>query len=265
MDGYRIIEYKKSYSELVKNRTFTPLGRYKDSFYINKRKLFFKEEKDRINYELLGDLIASYLDINHTSYVACIIKTTSREFKGLISKDYRIDNYMLVKLDKILGKKDMTLDNILYSLNIYFKQYKNKEEIITRIFNDIIEHYMLDLLLGNIDNGRFNYELIVGDDNAYLSPYSDFGMIFNYTSTNLKVNSKLDNSLYNNLEELLTDKDYYNRFITMYNKLTPVKLEEIEENLKLDDNFKNIIFLSYTRHYLLVGDILKRINKKKIK
>ena len=168
-------------------------------------------------------------------------------------------------LDSTYGKDEW--DNFLNTLKPEKRTYarENKEEIITRIYNDIIEHYMLDLLLGNIDNGRYNYELIVGDDNAYLSPYSDFGMIFNYTSTNLKVNSKLDNSLYNNLEELLTDKDYYNRFITMYNKLTPAKLEEIEENLNLEDNFKNIIFLSYTRHYLLVGDILKRINKKKIK
>ena len=58
---YQVLEYKRSYNDLVKDRTFAPLGRYKDCFYISKRKLFFKEEQDRINYELLGDIIANNL------------------------------------------------------------------------------------------------------------------------------------------------------------------------------------------------------------
>ena len=40
---YQVLEYKRSYNDLVKDRTFAPLGRYKDCFYISKRKLFFKE------------------------------------------------------------------------------------------------------------------------------------------------------------------------------------------------------------------------------
>lgn len=266
---YQVLEYKRSYNDLVKDRTFAPLGRYKDCFYISKRKLFFKEEQDRINYELLGDIVADDLSINHTSYEPYVIKTTSREMKGLLSKDYRIPNHLLVKFDKILGNKDMTLDNILLSLNIYFKGYQNKEEIIKRIYNDVIKHYMLDLLLGNIDNGKYNYELIVGDDNAYLSPYSDFGMIFNFTSTNLRVNNEVDNSLYNNLKLLLTNELYYKEFIKMYKKITPDRMEgllkEVEDakNIPLGDNFKNIVFLSYMKHYLMIDGIIKEINKKR--
>lgn len=272
MDNYyQVLEYKRSYNDLVKDGTFAPLGRYKDCFYISKRKLFFKEEQDRINYELLGDIVADDLSINHTSYQPYVIKTTSREMKGLLSKDYRIPNHLLVKFDKILGNKDMTLDNILLSLNIYFKEYQNKEEIIKRIYNDVIKHYMLDLLLGNIDNGKYNYELIVGDDNAYLSPYSDFGMIFNFTSTNLRVNNEVDNSLYNNLRLLLTNDLYYKEFIKMYKKITPDRMEELlkevedAKNIPLEDNFKNIVFLSYMKHYLIIDGIIKEINKDKRK
>ena len=268
---YQVYEYKRSYNELVKDRTFTPLGRYKDCFYISKRKLFFKEEQDRINYELLGDIIANNLEIDHTNYQPCIIKTTSREIKGLISKDYRIPNHLLIKFDKILENKDMKLDNILISLNMYFKDYHNREEIIKRIYNDVIKHYMLDLLLGNIDNGKYNYELIVGDDNAYLSPYTDFGMIFNFTSTNLRVNNEVDNSLYNNLRLLLTNDLYYKEFIKMYKKITPERMEELlkevedNKNISLGDNFKNIVFLSYMKHYLIIDGIIKEINKDKRK
>lgn len=268
---YQVLEYKRSYNDLVKDRTFAPLGRYKDCFYISKRKLFFKEEQDRINYELLGEIVADDLSINHTSYEPYVIKTTSREMKGLLSKDYRIPNHLLVKFDKILENKDMTLDNILISLNIYFKDYHDREEIIKRIYNGVIKHYMLDLLLGNIDNGKYNYELIVGDDNAYLSPYTDFGMIFNFTSTNLRVNNEVDNSLYNNLRLLLTNDLYYKEFIKMYKKITPDRMEELlkkvedNKNISLGDNFKNIVFLSYMKHYLIIDGIIKEINKDKRK
>lgn len=268
----KVISYKKSFNELIKNKTITVLGRYKDSFYINPKKLFFKEEKDRISYELLGDFIADYLNIEHTKYEECLIKTTSREIKGLVSKDYRIPNHTLVKFNKILGKKDMTIDNIQLSLDKYFNNYPNKEEIISRIMDGVVEHYMLDLLLGNIDNGRYNYEIIVGDTNAHLSPYSDFGMIFNYTNTNLRVDNTCDNSVYNNLSKLLENKKYYDRFTSMYNSLNPFVLEDLinkletNKNTSINDNTKNIIFLSYSRHYMLVRNVLETLrNKNKTK
>ena len=166
----------------------------------------------------------------------------------------------------------MTIDNIQLSLDKYFNNYPNKEEIISRIMDGVVEHYMLDLLLGNIDNGRYNYEIIVGDTNAHLSPYSDFGMIFNYTSTNLRVDNTCDNSVYNNLSKLLENKKYYDRFTSMYNSLNPFVLEDLinkletNKNTSINDNTKNIIFLSYSRHYMLVRNVLETLrNKNKTK
>lgn len=117
---YKIIHYKKTFDALIKNKTITSLGRYKSSFYINKRKLFFKEEVDRMYYELLGNSIAEYLNINYTYYEPTIIKTATREIKGLVAKDYRREGYSLVKFNKLLNGKEMTLDNIKIALNIYF-------------------------------------------------------------------------------------------------------------------------------------------------
>ena len=83
---------------------------------------------------------------------------------------------------------------------------------------------------------------------------------------------EIDNSIYSNLKILLKEDKYYQDFINMYNKLNPFILEELIEELEekrkiaLDDNFKNIIFLSYSKHYMLVRNILEMLrNKNKIK
>lgn len=97
-------------------------------------------------------------------------------------------------------------------------------------------------------------------------------LTFNFTSTRLRVNEEVDNSIYSNLKILLKEDKYYQEFINMYNRLNPFILEELIEELEekrkiaLDDNFKNIIFLSYSKHYMLVRNILEMLrNKNKIK
>lgn len=44
-------------------------------------------------------------------------------------------------------------------------------------------------------------------------------------------------------------------------------LKEVEDNknISLGDNFKNIVFLSYMKHYLIIDGIIKEINKDKRK
>ena len=61
-------------------------------------------------------------------------------------------------------------------------------------------------------------------------------------------------------------------YIIVSNKLNPIILEELIENIEQkrkiasDDNFKNIIFLSYSKHYMLVRNTLEMLrNKNKIK
>lgn len=263
-----IISFDSNYDDLVRNGIISPLNRYKYSFYINSDKLFFKEDSDRKFYEIIGDDIANYLGIRHVSYNLTTVKTNDICITGVSSLDYREDGYKLIKFNNILFGKEMTLDNISERLNIYFNDYGNKDIIVNDIYNDVITYYMLDLLLGNIDNGKYNYEFMVSDTNAKISPYSDFGMIFNFSSTKLRVNEYCNSSIYDNLNVLLSmNKEYLTRFSSMYEKLTPNKLEEIindvEKNNKVDfgSNFKNIIFLSYSRHYVMLGNIINTIKK----
>lgn len=227
-NSYNIIKFDSNYDDLVNSGVISPLNRYKYSFYINSDKLFFKEDTDRMYYELIGTAIGDYLNILHTSYKLTMIETSDTNIKGVTSKDYREDGYKLIKFNNILFGKEMTLDNISERLNIYFNDYRNKDIIVNDIYNDVITYYMLDLLLGNIDNGKYNYEFMVSDTNAKMSPYSDFGMIFNFSSTKLRVNEYCNSSIYDNLNVLLSmNKEYLARFSSMYEKLTPNKLEEI--------------------------------------
>ena len=52
----------------------------------------------------------------------------------------------------------------------------------------------------------------------------------------------------------------------MYELLTPDKIEELiikienDKHIRVPDNYKNIIFLSYSRHYNNIGMILEKIN-----
>lgn len=263
-----IISFDSNYDDLVRNGIISPLNRYKYSFYINSDSLFFKEDSDRRFYEIIGDGIANYLGIRHVSYNLATVKTNDICITGVSSLDYREDGYKLIKFSNILFGKDMTLDNIYERLNVYFSDYKNKDVIVKNIYNDVITYYMLDLLLGNIDNGKYNYEFMVNGIDGKMSLYSDFGMIFNFSSTKLRVNDSCTSSIYDNLSVLLSmNNEYFIRFSSMYEKLNPNKLEEIindvEKNNKVDfgNNFKNIIFLSYSRHYVMLGNVINNVRK----
>ncbi len=267
-NSYNIIKFDSNYDDLVNSGVISPLNRYKYSFYINSDKLFFKEDTDRMYYELIGTAIGDYLNILHTSYKLTMIETSDTNIKGVTSKDYREDGYKLIKFSNILFGKDMTLDNISERLNVYFSDYKNKDVIVKNIYNDVITYYMLDLLLGNIDNGKYNYEFMVNGIDGKMSLYSDFGMIFNFSSTKLRVNDSCTSSIYDNLSVLLSmNNEYFTRFSSMYEKLNPNRLEEIindvEKNNKVDfgNNFKNIIFLSYSRHYVMLGNVINNVRK----
>jgi len=279
-NGYLELNFNSTYQELISSSIISPLDRHKQCFYINDLKLFFKEENERIYYELIGSKIASILGINHVDYDMIKIKTNDKTFNGVVSKDYREEGYNLIYIDEVLKTyqrdhdindnyfNEMNLDHIQKALYYYFSNYKDKDMITSSIVNEIIAYYMFDLLLGNIDNGRYNYEIMVSSDTAKNSPYCDFGLTFNFNSTMLTVKKDTGNDIYDNIKLLLEEyPEVYEKFLYMYNKLTPSALEEIFKLVKEDikttipNNIKNILFLSYSSHYEKIGKIL---NKKKV-
>ena len=105
-NSYNIIKFDSNYDDLVNSGVISPLNRYKYSFYINSDKLFFKEDTDRMYYELIGTAIGDYLNILHTSYKLTMIETSDTNIKGVTSKDYREDGYKLIKFNNIWKRND---------------------------------------------------------------------------------------------------------------------------------------------------------------
>ena len=172
-NSYNIIKFDSNYDDLVNSGVISPLNRYKYSFYINSDKLFFKEDTDRMYYELIGSAIGDYLNILHTSYKLTMIETSDTNIKGVTSKDYREDGYKLIKFNNILFGKEMTLDNISERLNIYFNDYRNKD-IIVKLSGEFFQAAVIVLVLYYIIfpvkiTGESMYSALENNDRVLMS------------------------------------------------------------------------------------------------
>ena len=273
-NGYLEFNFSSKYDELVFRKIISTLNRNKTSFYLNQEKIFFKE-LDNGYYELIGSKIAKYLGINSVDYDLAIFNFMDKSIEGVISNDFREDNYKVVNFDMLINDylKDnnvgnidnyMNLEFIYKVLNYRYKDYPNSLVIINNIMDELITYFLFDILIGNFDNGRYNYELMENNIDAKTAPYYDFDNTFLFKRTRFTVSDSNNYDIYDNLLELLskTDNRYVDRFMDMYNKLTPDMLEEIflevekEIGIKISNNFKNILFLAYSRHYDRIGDIL---------
>ena len=274
INGYLQLDLTNNYQELVNKKIIIPLKRNKFSLYIDDS--FFKEE-DNAYLELIGSKIASLLNIKTINYDMLEITLNNSKYKGVISKKFTKDNYNLVNFNKIISdyllkRKDninyneMNLELIEKAILDRYSNYPNKDIIISNIMNNIKMSFLLDILIGNNDNGKYNYCVLENNQESYLTPYYDFGCIFNFTNTRLTVNDNDDYNQYNNLLSFLDkEKEYITIFKKMYELLTPESLEDIikevekDNNFKINQNDKNIIFLSYSRHYMRIGNILKKL------
>lgn len=273
-NGYLEFNFSSKYDELVFRKIISTLNRNKTSFYLNQEKLFFKELANGY-YELIGSKIAKYLGIKSVEYDLAIFNFRDKSISGVISKDFREDNYKVYNFDMIINDylKDNKVENIdnymnlefIYKvLNYRYKDYPDSLIIINNIMDELITYFLFDILIGNFDNGRYNYELMENNTDAKNAPYYDFDNTFLFKMTRFTVSDSNNYDIYDNLLEFLSkvDKKYINRFMDMYNKLTPDRLEEIflevEKDIdsKMSNNFKNILFLAYSRHYEKISDIL---------
>jgi len=219
---YKIIHYKKTFDALIKNKTITSLGRYKSSFYINKRKLFFKEEVDRMYYELLGNSIAEYLNINYTYYEPTIIKTATREIKGLVAKDYRREGYSLVKFN--FNNKD-------YLVYFIDENEENKQIFVSRLILNSEGKYFIDNIMpeekAKLSEIVYNIVILIPTNNQKGEPADKL-----LSSLTEKYTLLLSNDIptlgeqeyYNNCSIAITSKELVGLAEVFYN--TNLKVEE---------------------------------------
>ncbi len=276
-NGYLIFKYNCSYKDLINNKIINDLARHRVSFYLTKEKLYFKEEEN-VYHELIGSKIANYLKIKTVNYDLASIITSDKNMKGVVSSSFLDENYHIVsfasiisdyskKYNKELQANDMNLEFIWHALEDRYQKHPNSNIIVSNIINQLIDYFLLDLLIGNIDNGKYNYELMENDTDAKCTPYYDFERTFIFKHTRFTIGPNDNNDIYSVIEKFLLEysPNYINRFLDMYSKLTPLQLEKIFEEVEKDIdyplpiNLKNILFLSYSRHYYKIGDILEKI------
>ena len=278
-NGYLQLEIDEKYNNLIDLDIITPLKRNKVCFYINSLKLFFKEEENYYQ-ELIGSEIAKILNIDSVYYDMIEFISLDKRYKGVISEDFRCDGYNLITIDKIIDEylldshieviyNDMNLELLNEAIYNHYSNYKDKEEIVTKVMDSIRKSFLFDILIGNIDNGKYNYEIMESDIDGKLCPYFDYEQIFKFSSTRLTVSDSNNYSMYDDLFEFLnTNYEYLSYFKEMYDKLTPEVIEglfikiENDKGVKIDDNYKNIVFLSYSRHYYNIGKVLEKVNSK---
>ncbi len=279
MSNIYIKNYDKSYEQLIEDKEITRLKKEKQVFFFSNDKYFFKQT-DNYYQELIGAKIASHLNIEHVDYKLAKINFKNSTSFGVMAlnyrKNYRVINFHSLfleyeKANSSLENKDnnMNLEYIWQVLDYHFKNYKNKEQVVASIMDKLVSHFLLDLIIGNHDNGPFNYEILETNDGATLADYHDFGLAFQFQNhTRFTVENNTNDTFYDNILRFieLSYKEYIDRLNKMINTLTLEELEKIFKEVENDIssqiplNLKNIIFLSYGRHR---QNILKILNNKK--
>lgn len=282
-NGYLEYCFDSKYEEVVLDQRIKLIDRNKTSFYLDDGKLFFKEEEN-VYYELIGTKICKYLGINYVEYDLMNVIFNDRCFKGVVSKNFKEIGYEVINYANIIDdylkdnkcvevSNDMNLEFIYNVLSYRYRDYMNKELIVNRIMDELITYFLVDILIMNYDNGKYNRELMENNMDSKSVPYYDYDHIFGYSNTRISVSDKSSNDIYDNLYELLSkcNDDYLNKFINMYNILSPNKLEEIfieienDIDSKIPDNLKNMLFLIYSIHYQKIGNVLISLDKGRIR
>lgn len=273
INGSLVYKYDYTYDDI--GNYFKRLDRYKLCFYFDDK--FFKEE-DNVYEELLGSKIANFLGIKCVNYDMAKVILKDRSVNGVISDNFIMEGYRTVNFKEILDDyfschedyffddiyNDMNLELIWNALEDRYKNYENGSKIVANIMNDMVSYFLLDILIGNIDNGKYNYEILESDVDARCCPYFDFEYIFMFSGTNFTVECEDNNNVLNVIMKFLriSDRLFIDRFIDMHNMLTPSKLEElfieVENDIEceLPRNFKNISYLAYSRFYYMLDEVL---------
>ena len=275
--GYLELKIDNKYDDLVRLGIINPLKRNKVCFYIETLNLFFKEESTCYQ-ELIGSKIANVLNIDSVNYDMLRFTTFDKDYYGVIANDFRYDDYKLITVSKIIDEyiidnnievlfNDMNLELVNKAISYHYSNYQNKDIIVNKLMDDIKKSFLFDILIGNIDNSKYNYEVMENNTDGRLTPYFDYELIFKFSSTRFTVNDCNNYDIYDNLLLFLSENNnYIDYFKKMYSILNPDKLMELfddvenDTNSKIDSNYKNIVFLTYSRHYMNLGKVIDNIN-----
>ena len=164
---------------------------------------------------------------------------------------------------------------IWHALEYHYRDFKNKQEIVFKIMQQLSITHIKDLLILNQDRHSDNWIIEENKDDANLVRDFDYGLAFiDFNTNGLRINPLGESSLIsNNYEELekfikWSDKSMNKVIIDLRNKLGMENLKKsiknVEKNIGIPirEDVKNDIITKFSEHIKKVDKILASKNEK---
>lgn len=256
----------------------------KYAFFVNIHgiKIYFKEStKEGIVNELIIDSICKLFnkDVLEQDY-GYITDKYNRKVYGLISNNYKDDNYSYISLDTILNDyyvyitnnninyekiriyELVNLETIWQALEYRYRNMDNSKEIVKKLMEELVSRLLIDILTGQNDRYEFNIEIkekdsdiklanIYGNEEGLMYDKFDMGV----TMDSLKYKGDYMTSLLNKFFNISESK-YIDIFNLMLDKLNIDKFKLIVNDIKLQvkdleipDGYFNELISRYSKYY----------------
>ena len=158
------------------------------------KKYYFKAcDREELLLSLLASEMASSIGIKRLDFKVAYYG----EEKGLVSKSYNPYNKEEISIRQILENYhknvisthesdfddehylDQThnLETIWWALDYYYKNRKEKEEIVSSLMEEIVKYFIFQILVGDQDL-HYDNIIILDNDKPTLAPYFDFDLCF---------------------------------------------------------------------------------------
>ena len=260
-----------------------PIGR-KYTFFLNigNKSIFFKEcSREGIVNELIIDDICKLFnkDVLEQKY-GYITDKYNRRVYGLISNNYKLDNYVYISLDTILSDyyvyitnnninyegiriyELINLETIWQALEYRYRNNTNHEKIVKSLMEELTSRFLIDILTGQNDRHEFNIEIKENNNDVSLAniydneeglAYDKFDM--GVTMDSLKYKGDYMLNLLNEFFDI-SDSKYIDLFNSMLDKLNIDKFKLIVNNIKfktselgVSDNYFDELINKYSKYY----------------
>ncbi len=307
LDGYIDLDllFKEDFEELKNQGIIEDLTQFFKLYKINvnQKSYFFKQcsYQDAIT-ELIVNEMLDYAEITNIKYdLACI-----NGAYGVISESFEKDGYKYIKGYDILQEYEESLKKqifktkdkeygkvladdyemffytsgnifeiIWHALEYHYRDFKNKQEIVFKIMQQLSITHIKDLLILNQDRHSDNWIIEENKDDANLVRDFEHGLAFrDFYKNELRINPLGESSLIsNNYEELekfikWSDKSMNKVIIDLRNKLGMENLKKsiknVEKNIGIPirEDVKNDIITKFSEHIKKVDKILANKNEK---
>lgn len=250
-------------------------------FPYNNEEYYYKYELVSNPYsELIGSFLLDDLNIGHVSYDLAILK----DKKGNISKNFRkenvkyisgleiLENYTTAR-DSLIGIYN-NLEDIWRALELYFKDYKNRDEIVANLMDKLVDLFIFDILVSNSDRNPTNWTVTIDNDKVDLGLIYDNARIGLNTRNNpvlaMNVDETVDDNLYANLEHFLkiSDASYRERLEDRLKIISEENIINVFDRIKdktgteMSNVDKEGYLKFFNRHREKILEIMENTNRK---